>query len=73
MSGAGDERRISELEAHVAHQDSMMDDLNDMTTKQWAVIDKLERQIGELKGRMEEVEDSSLGGAPSKDPLPPHH
>jgi SlyX protein len=64
--------RLAELEAHVAHQDSVVDDLNDMTAKQWAIIDDLERRLSELKHRMEEIEESTHR-SPSGDPLPPHH
>ncbi len=66
------EARVTDLEAHVAHQDSVIDDLNDMTAKQWKLIDDLERRMGDLKSRVADVEDNSQS-APSGDPLPPHH
>lgn len=66
------ENRLMELEAHVAHQDSMIDDLNDMTAKQWTTIDKLERQVSDLKSRIESIEENA-GRAPVSEPPPPHH
>ncbi len=66
------EARLVALEGHVAHQDSAIDDLNEMTTKQWTVIDALERRLADLKSRVDVVEDD-VPSSGTRDPLPPHH
>jgi SlyX protein len=54
----------------LAYQDVTIETLNQTITAQWAEIDKLTRQLAELKERLREAE-SNLSG-PANEP-PPHY
>jgi SlyX protein len=62
--------RIDTLEMRLAYQDVTIETLNQTITAQWAEIDKLTRQLAELKERLAEAE-SNLPG-PANEP-PPHY
>ncbi len=66
------QERMIELELKLAHQQQAFDELNEMVTRQWKIIDRLERQLGNLTEQMAELEHAgkSAGG---KEPLPPHY
>jgi len=66
------EKRISGLEQRVAHQDVTIQDLSDMTTQQWAIIDALTKKTERLKERLLANEETAETSA-SQDPLPPHY
>lgn len=66
-----DERLIN-LEAHVSHQDGIIDDLGDMIAQQWKLIDSLRSQLEGLKARVHAVEDRTHGGG-AADNRPPHY
>ena len=61
--------RIDTLEMRLAYQDVTIETLNQTITAQWTEIDKLTRQLAELKERLREAE-SNLPG-PANEP-PPH-
>lgn len=64
--------RLDALEAHVAHQDHVIDELNDVVLKQWREIEALKQQLERLKDRVQAAEDTrGEGGAP--DAPPPHY
>jgi SlyX protein len=64
--------RIDTLEVRIAHQDRIIDDLNEAVTSQWKKIDVLTRQIVSLLDRVQEAEGRS--GAPNApEPPPPHY
>ena len=63
--------RIADLETHVSHQDKTIEDLNDMITQQWKIIDKLSAHVKGLKSRVDEVEDQAHTGAAEN--RPPHY
>jgi len=62
--------RIDALEMRLTYQDVTIETLNQTITSQWAEIDKLRRQLNELKERVREAESSAAG--PSNEP-PPHY
>jgi SlyX protein len=48
--------RIDELEIRLAHQDQTIADLNEVITAQWKKIEALERQLGQLRGEIENMD-----------------
>ena len=62
--------RIDALEMRLTYQDETIETLNQTITAQWAEIDKLTRQIVELKERLQEAESHAPG--PANEP-PPHY
>jgi SlyX protein len=54
----------------LAYQDEAIETLNQTITKQWLEIDRLTRQLAEIKERLQEAERHSPG--PSNEP-PPHY
>ena len=53
------EKRISELEARSAHQESTIQDLSDGISKQWEVIDSLTRSISFFKDKIINLEEEA--------------
>ena len=62
--------RIDALEMRLTYQDVTIETLNQTITAQWVEIDRLTRQVTELKDRLHEAE-SNLPG-PANEP-PPHY
>jgi len=62
--------RIDALEMRLTYQDVTIETLNQTITAQWAEIDKLRRQLNELKERVREAESNAAG--PSNE-SPPHY
>ena len=62
--------RIDVLEMRLTYQDVTIETLNQTITAQWIEIDRLTRQVAELKERLREAE--SNAPAPANDP-PPHY
>jgi SlyX protein len=62
--------RIDAIEMRLAYQDETIETLNQTITAQWVEIDKLTRQIVELKERLQEAESHAPG--PANEP-PPHY
>ena len=62
--------RVDALEMRLTYQDEAIETLNQTITAQWAEIDKLTRQLNELKERVREAESNAAG--PSNEP-PPHY
>ena len=67
---SGLSERIDALEMRLSYQDVTIETLNQTITAQWTEIDKLTRQLAELKERLREAE-SSLPGAVNEPP--PHY
>jgi len=65
-------QRLDELETHVTHQDSIIDDLNEVSLQQWAEIKKLNEQIEFLKGKIEAAQEA-MDSDDSPEPPPPHY
>jgi SlyX protein len=62
--------RINALEMRLTYQDVTIETLNQTITAQWVEIDRLTRQIAELKERLQEAESNAPG--PANEP-PPHY
>jgi SlyX protein len=62
--------RIDALEVRLAYQDVTIETLNQTITAQWTEIDKLTRQLAELKERLREAESNVPGPANER---PPHY
>ena len=62
--------RIDALEMRLAYQDVTIETLNQTITAQWVEIDRLTRQVAELKERLREAESNAQG--PVNEP-PPHY
>ena len=62
--------RIDALEIRLAYQDVTIETLNQTITAQWTEIDRLTRQVAELKERVREAESNAPGPANER---PPHY
>ena len=62
--------RIDALEMRLTYQDESIETLNQTITAQWAQIDRLTRQLAELKERLQEAESNVPGPANER---PPHY
>jgi SlyX protein len=62
--------RIDALEMRLTYQDVTIETLNQTITAQWVEIDRLTRQVAELKDRLQEAESNAPG--PANEP-PPHY
>ena len=62
--------RIDALEMRLTYQDETIETLNQTITAQWLEIDRLTRQVTELKERLQEAESNAPG--PANEP-PPHY
>jgi len=73
MSDNGDLiNRIDTLETHIAHQDGIIEELNDLSIKQWVEIQKLNDRFDHLKNKFSELE-RDIETPPDEDALPPHY
>jgi len=66
------EKRISDLELHIAHQETAIHDLSDMTAQQWEIIDALKKKMKQLMEHVRAIEDAAKSGS-SHEPPPPHY
>lgn len=62
--------RIDALEMRLTYQDVTIETLNQTITAQWTEIDRLTRQVAELKERLLDAESRAPGPADEK---PPHY
>ena len=65
-------KRIDVLETHIAHQDSIIDELNDVSIKQWVEIQKLNDRFDHLRNKFSEL-DREIDPPPDEDAPPPHY
>ena len=73
MSDNGDLiNRIDTLETHIAHQDGIIEELNDLSSKQWVEIQKLNDRFDHLNNKFSELE-RDIETPPDEDALPPHY
>lgn len=70
MSEKDDVERLDGLEARIAHQDQVIEDLNAAITEQWKVIDLLTRKLTQLE---EQVRSGAYIADPSTERPPPHY
>lgn len=66
------EQRLAALEMHSAHQDNVIEELNEIAVKQWAEITALTERLSFLRGKIQELEAGS-DGMPEADETPPHY
>ena len=64
--------RIDELEIRLAHQDQIVEELNETITRQWKEIELLSRHMAKLGERVHAVEENVGDPAPTEPP-PPHY
>jgi uncharacterized coiled-coil protein SlyX len=67
---SGLSERIDALEMRLSYQDLTIETLNQTITAQWTEIDRLTRQVAELKDRVREAESNVPGPANER---PPHY
>lgn len=73
MSGQDDiQTRLDALEAHIAHQDQVIEELSDVAAKQWSEIARLNDHLERLKNKVEAFE-TGMDGDPGEEPPPPHY
>lgn len=66
-----DEKRITDLEIRFSHQDHFLEQLNEVITKQQITIERLEKEILDLKRNLNT---GAVDGTRSlKDDIPPHY
>lgn len=63
--------RLDALETRLAHQDQMIEELNETITAQWKDIDRLKREVERLGDRVANAE-QSIGPDRGDEPPPPH-
>ena len=69
-------RRITELEFHLAHQQRMCEQLNEVATEQSRRLDRMERTVVRLERQLKELRDQPRQTHEASDPLderPPHY
>ncbi|MDE0812901.1 MAG: SlyX family protein [Alphaproteobacteria bacterium] len=66
------QQRLDDLEIHITHQDSVIQELNEVTIQQWAAIEKLTGKLEFLKNKLQAAEDSMESGE-TQEPPPPHY
>ncbi len=72
------ERRIEDLEIRFAHQDDTIETLNGIVARQQGVIDRLERDMADLRRRLATLEaergsDDDGGDRAEAPDTPPHY
>ena len=68
--GSSSEERLTELEIKFAYQQEMIESLSGEVSKQWAVIDRLTRQLGMMQ---EQIAAAVQDADSPADELPPPH
>jgi SlyX protein len=65
-------KRIDDLEIHIAHQDRTIEELNDVSIRQWVEIKKMNARFDHLNKKFNEL-DQAMETPPGEDALPPHY
>lgn len=65
------EKRVIALEEKFSYQDDLVDQLNRIVTSQQLVIDKLQKDVLELK--LSQTSGGNQGSRTLKDDVPPHY
>jgi SlyX protein len=66
------DQRIADLEASVAHQDKVIEELSDVLAQQWKEISSLIDKFRLLRNSIQELEDGIEAPSPGDKP-PPHY
>lgn len=69
MTGNKTASRIDALEMNVAEHQKIIDELNEIITKQWDALDLMKRQLSRFDDQLEEL---ALGVSAPADQKPPH-
>ena len=64
------ESRVVDLEIQITHQANTIDDLSQMVSRQWDIIDRLTRQVTMLQDSLVELEENLPPPTVDK---PPHY
>ncbi|SFV26910.1 SlyX protein [Devosia crocina] len=70
MSDRDQLERLEKLESRVAFQDHTIDELNQVITEQWSVIEQLRRKLDAME---EQVRSGSYIADPATEKPPPHY
>lgn len=68
--GKTQSERIDALEMRLTYQDEAIEMLNQTITKQWLEIDRLKRQLSDMKERLDEADHRAPGPTNER---PPHY
>jgi len=63
--------RLDALEIRIVHQDSIIDELSEVSLNQWTEIKTLTDQLDHLTNKLQEVE-NGISSSPEQDVPPPH-
>ncbi len=47
------DKKLNQIEETLAHQEQQIHDLNDTVTRQWSVIDALEKRLSRLQDKLD--------------------
>ena len=62
---------VVELEMRISVMEKSFDELSDMVTKQWQMMDQMKRKVSALESQLEGKQDRSESGG--YEPPPPHY
>ena len=65
-------QRLDDVEAHIAHQDSTIDDLNQVVLEQWSEIKVLIEKLARLEAKTDALEQTAEADS-TPEPPPPHY
>ncbi|MDG1020151.1 MAG: SlyX family protein [Emcibacteraceae bacterium] len=66
--------RLNELEIKIAHQEQQINDLSDMVSEQWTMIERLGGQLTKANSRIESLENNpQIEKSSLLDEKPPHY
>ena len=65
-------QRLDNVEAHIAHQDSTIADLNQVVLEQWSEIKVLIEKLARLEAKTDALEQTAEADA-TPEPPPPHY
>ena len=64
--------RLDALEAHVTYQDQIIEELDEVSTQQWADIADLKDRLQRLSEKFQDIE-AGLDGNSGEEQPPPHY
>lgn len=67
------EERLVEIETKLAHQEYLLNELNDVITRQQESIIHLEERFGGLVDRLRSISEALPADAAPRDERPPHY
>jgi len=67
-----DDRRLTDIESKLSHQENLVSELNDVITDQQAQISALERRLQQLLDHVRSLPETA-GRIGSDDERPPHY